>query len=269
MEHSNNNDDIQKQLDIVMAILEENQDKITDGEYLSGMNALGALHKHKQQAATGAYGSGGGGSGGSSRFRNRTTVMETWQTYDEVHHDNEMSEYIMELADDILVELCGEDASIYVDDYHYMVPRGEENAVFDLLLNYTPEFGNAGYEASPMLLHHAIQMIMRQLFKDTIQELEIVRLVTCQCGWRGTQGNWDRHITNARHQRWVDKETARKSAIRIAAAAAAEAETETETDDEETETVSNPNDSTTVATANVTSLIASIAGSPGITHDES
>lgn len=263
MEHSNNNDDIQKQLDIVMAILEENQDKITDGEYLSGMNALGALHKHKQQAASGAYG------GGSSRFRNRTTVMETWQTYDEVHHDNETSEYIMELADDILVELCGEDASIYVDDYHYMVPRGEENAVFDLLLNYTPEFGNAGYEASPMLLHHAIQMIMRQLFKDTIQELEIVRPVTCQCGWRGTQGNWDRHITNARHQRWVDKENARKSAIRIAAAAAAEAETETETDEEETETVSNPNHSTTVATANVTSLIASIAGSPGITHDES
>ncbi len=262
MEHSNNNDDIQKQLDIVMAILEENQDKITDGEYLSGMNALGALHKHKQQSS-GAYG------GGSSRFRNRTTVMETWQTYDEVHHDNETSEYIMELADDILVELCGEDASIYVDDYHYMVPRGEENAVFDLLLNYTPEFGNAGYEASPMLLHHAIQMIMRQLFKDTIQELEIVRPVTCQCGWRGTQGNWDRHITNARHQRWVDKENARKSAIRIAAAAAAEAETETETDEEETETVSNPNHSTTVATANVTSLIASIAGSPGITHDES
>ena len=30
-----------------------------------------------------------------------------------------------------------------------------------------------------------------------------LRPVSCKCGWRGTQGNWDRHIDNARHQRWV------------------------------------------------------------------
>jgi len=33
-----------------------------------------------------------------------------------------------------------------------------------------------------------------------------VRPVSCQCGWRGAQGNWDRHIRNMRHQRWVDAE---------------------------------------------------------------
>ena len=54
-----------------------------------------------------------------------------------------------------------------------------------------------------MILHHAIQVIMDRLFEDTIYELDIVRPVSCQCGWRGAQGNWDRHISNARHQRWV------------------------------------------------------------------
>jgi hypothetical protein len=54
-----------------------------------------------------------------------------------------------------------------------------------------------------MVLHHAIQVIMVRLFDDTYHELEVVRPVSCQCGWRGAQGNWDRHISNARHQRWV------------------------------------------------------------------
>jgi hypothetical protein len=71
-------------------------------------------------------------------------------------------------------------------------------------MSYKPEPGNAGYETSPMVLHHAIQVIMQRLFNDTYHELEVVRPVSCQCGWRGVQGNWDRHVSNARHQRWVN-----------------------------------------------------------------
>ena len=36
---------IQKELDIVMNILEENAAKMTEGEYLDAMNALCALHR--------------------------------------------------------------------------------------------------------------------------------------------------------------------------------------------------------------------------------
>jgi hypothetical protein len=61
-----------------------------------------------------------------------------------------------------------------------------------------------------MVLHHAIQVIMERLFDDTIHELDIVRPVSCQCGWRGAQGNWDRHVSNARHQRWVHSEHQQK-----------------------------------------------------------
>ena len=32
-------------LTILMRVIEENQDKITEGEYLEAMNALGALHR--------------------------------------------------------------------------------------------------------------------------------------------------------------------------------------------------------------------------------
>ena len=205
--------DIQNQLDAIMAIIDENQDKITDGEYLRAMNALGSLHKHKRTA----FGARRGGG------------VEGWLTLDNIVDDDELYDEVMELADDIVVELCGEGSSIYDADDHNMVSRGEEDDVFDLLLNYKPQEGNAGYDASPIMLHCALRMITLRMFKDTYNELETVRPVSCQCGWRGAQGNWDRHVRNARHQRWVAaREENRRAAVRaasasLAAAAAAEA----------------------------------------------
>jgi hypothetical protein len=188
---------IQKELDIMMDILEENQDKMPEGAYLRGMNALGALHKHKRTTLS---------------QRRPGDLLRCWMTLDEIEEsDEDLYHEIMDTADDIVVELCGEEASIYMhDDDVSLVDRGEEQEVFQLLVNYKPEPGNAGYETSPMVLHHAIQVIMRRMFDDTYRELEVVRPVSCQCGWRGVQGNWDRHISNPRHQRWVVAERHRK-----------------------------------------------------------
>ena len=206
--------DIQNQLDIVMAIIDENQDKITDGEYLRAMNALGSLHKHKR-TAFGTQRAGGGGGGGG---------VEGWLTLDDIINDDQLYDEVMELANDIVVEICGENSSIYDADDHNMVSRGEEDDVFDLVLNYNPQEGNAGYDASPNMLHCAIRMITLRIFKDTYNELETVRPVSCQCGWRGAQGNWDRHVRNARHQRWVAaREENRRAAVRAAAASLAAA----------------------------------------------
>lgn len=181
---------IQKELDVMMEILEENQDKMPEGAYLRGMNALGALHKHKRTTLA---------------QRHPGDLLRCWMTLEEIEESNEdLYHEIMDVADDIVVELCGEEASIYMhDDDARLVDRGDEQELFQLLVNYKPEPGNAGYETSPMVLHHAIQVIMVRLFDDTYHELEVVRPVSCQCGWRGAQGNWDRHISNARHQRWV------------------------------------------------------------------
>ena len=199
--------DIQNQLDVIMAIVDENQDKMTDGEYLRVMNALGSLHKHKR-TSFGAHRPG--------------AAVYGWMTHDEICDDDELYDEVMDLADDIVVELCGESSSIYLNDTHNMVSRGEEDDVFELVLNYKPEEGNAGYESSPMILHHALQMIMSRLFRDTLHELDIVRPVSCPCGWRGVQGNWDRHMQNARHQRWnTERQSNRLAAIMAASASVA------------------------------------------------
>jgi hypothetical protein len=59
---------------------------------------------------------------------------------------------------------------------------------------------------------------MERLFDDTMDELDIVRPVSCQCGWRGAQGNWDRHISNVRHQRWVNNQHQQKFECALAQA---------------------------------------------------
>jgi hypothetical protein len=198
------NDAIQKELDVMMEMLEEIQDKIPEGAYLRGMNALGALHKHKRTTLG---------------QRRPGDMLRVWLTLEEIEEtDEDLYDEIMEVADEIVIELCGESSSIYLNDEHRLVHRGEEREVFQLLVNYKPEEGNAGYETSPMVLHHAIQVVMTRLFDDTFNELEVVRPVSCQCGWRGVQGNWDRHVTNIRHVRWVDAERERKSEKRLAKA---------------------------------------------------
>ena len=189
---------IQKELDIMMSIMEDNMDKLPEGEYLRGMNALVSLHRHKRTTLS---------------ERSPGAMLRNWMTLDEIEEEDEdLYDEIMEVADDIVTELCGEDSSIYTDDEYNLVHRGDERETFQMLLNYKPEEGNAGYETSPMVLHHAIQVIMSRLFADTIHELDIVRPVSCRCGWRGPQGNWDKHTSNMRHQRWVNAERERQSA---------------------------------------------------------
>jgi hypothetical protein len=181
---------IQNELDTLMSVLEDIQGSIPEGAYLRGMNALGALHRHKQTALT-AIRPG--------------AILQCWNTIEEIKEDDEeLYCEIMDVADEIVGELCGEDSSIYSDDIYNLVHRGVEDDVFQALVNYKPEEGNAGYETSPMVLHHAIQMIMTRIFNDTYHELEIVRPVSCSCGWRGAQGNWDKHCNNRRHQRWAN-----------------------------------------------------------------
>jgi hypothetical protein len=199
------NEAIQKELDAVMEVLEEIQDKIPEGAYLRGMNALGALHKHKRTTL--------------GQRRPGYMLQPSWLTLAEIEEtDEDLYDEIMEVADEIVIELCGDTTSIYLNDDLNMVHRGEEQEIFQLLVSYKPEEGNAGYETSPMILHHAIQVIMTRLFDDTFHELEVVRPVSCQCGWRGVQGNWDRHVANARHLRWVNAERERKFEKKLAKA---------------------------------------------------
>ena len=64
---------LQKDLDSLMDVLEEVKDKIPEGEYLRGMNALGSLHKHKRTTLAGMR---------------PGAILRCWKTLDEIEEDD-------------------------------------------------------------------------------------------------------------------------------------------------------------------------------------
>ena len=175
----------QIQMDILMGVLEDNQDNIPEGDYLRGMNALGSLHKTKCR----------------SEFMDGKEYM----THDDICDDEQMFDLVMGIADNIVSEICG--GSLFdEDDDERLVAPGEESTLFVLLINYRPVEGNAGFGVEPAVLHHALQFIYSRLVSEMNSELNMIRPAVCSCGWRGTQGNWDRHTRNRRHQKWAEKQ---------------------------------------------------------------
>ena len=175
----------QTQMDILMGILEDNQERIPEGDYLRGMNALGSLHKTK--------------------CRSEFVAGKEYMTHEDVCDDDQMFDRVMAVAEGIVSELCG---GSLVDDEEWerLVDPGEESTLFVLLINYRPVEGNAGFGVEPTILHHALQFIYSRLVSEMSTELSNVRPAACSCGWRGTQRNWDRHTRNRRHKLWAEKQ---------------------------------------------------------------
>ena len=175
----------QTQMDILMGILEDNQERIPEGDYLRGMNALGSLHKTK--------------------CRSEFMAGKEYMTHEDVCDDDQMFDRVMEVAEGIVSELCG---GSLVDDEEWerLVDPGEESTLFVLLINYRPVEGNAGFGVEPTVLHHALQFIYSRLVSEMSTELSNIRPAVCSCGWRGTQRNWDRHTRNRRHILWAEKQ---------------------------------------------------------------
>lgn len=198
----------QAQMDILMGVLEDNQERIPEGDYLRGMNALGSLHKTKCRR----------------EFMDGTEYI----THDDVCEDDEMFDRVMGVAEGIVSELCG---GSLVDDEEWerLVDPGEESTLFAMLINYRPVEGNAGFGAAPNVLHHALQFIYSRLISEMNTELCNVRPAVCSCGWRGTQRNWDRHTRNRRHQKWADQQKPINVDSDSVSDSVSDSETETET----------------------------------------
>ena len=168
----------QVQLDTLMGILEDYKDNLSEGDYLRGMNALCSLHKTKTRQAL--------------------STGDIWMTHADVCDDDDTFDDVNEIAEELAFELFG----VSIDDER-IAHIGEESNMLARLINYRPTEGTAGHGVSPHILHHAQQFIYCRMFNDMFEELEMVRPAVCECGWRGTQGNWDRHTRNLRHLRWL------------------------------------------------------------------
>lgn len=177
-------DAMQIELNTLMGVLDETQLQIPEGEYLRGMNALGSLHRIKNKIALKQ----------NSRY---TTRREMFNDADET-----LGDAVIDLVDELLREIVG----FVPSDDEQLVEPGEEFLFITQIQQYQPTEGQPGYGVNPVIMHHAIQVIYEHVMSQMIDELEIIRPASCECGWRGKQGNWDRHTKNKRHLTWVAEE---------------------------------------------------------------
>ena len=165
----------QEQLDTLMGVIEDNKKQMPDGDYLRGMNALGRLHT-----------------------RTNLESGTNWHTYNEVCHNDGLFDEIITIAENITVELGGNITNGPI------TAIGNELRYYNSICNYIPSPENIGHNVSPHILHHALQFAAYNLFYDMFCELESIRPISCECGWKGLKKNWKMHFRKLRHTRWAE-----------------------------------------------------------------
>lgn len=175
----------------LMRVIEDNQDKMPEGEYLEAMNALGALHR--QIPAPMAMSGGGGPATGPPPSYAASVPLFQLQALplgmDRVEHaawyrvKNDHSEYFGISAEDWMEFSPPERNQILREATNMAVNR------FELRCR------NPEPEACPFIARHAIGPWRMSSSWE------------CVCGYKGMCRNWSKHEQSERHQDWSKHRT--------------------------------------------------------------
>jgi hypothetical protein len=184
----------------LMRVIEENQDNMTEGEYLEAMNALGALHRQIPAAVPAAMGGGGAGPAGpppsyaaSIPLFQRTGLPPGMGSiehaaWSRVKHNH--PEHFGISAEDWM--------EIPRDDRNRFLREATEMSVN----RFEQSCHNPDPEECPFMARHAVGM-----WHMTLCSWE------CVCGYKGLCKNWKKHEQSERHQEWAKHRTVSRRKI--------------------------------------------------------
>ena len=192
---------VNPKLATLMRVIDDNQDKITEGEYLEAMNALAALHRDesresREQAQAQAQHAGairpipipGGGGGGVVLLQQRVPEVmrgniacaRGWERVQKYHPDP----FVNRMSAEQWMQAPYEDQFRLVREAtEYQVAKIEEKY-------RTPE-----PSVCPFITRHAVGLW--NMDHDGERDWE------CVCGYTGKVKNWKRHEESERHQDWA------------------------------------------------------------------
>ena len=194
---------VNPKLATLMRVIEDNQDKMPEGEYLEAMNALCALHRE-------IPGGGGGGGGAAAAavtgpppsYNASTPLFLTPEDIEERANEaawyrvtNEHSEYFG-ITPSIWMELPQEERDIMLREATEMVVNKLER-----------RWVNPEPEACPFIARHAVGGWRIGGGEDEHQWWE------CVCGYTGKTRNWQKHEESERHQDWAKHRTVSRRKI--------------------------------------------------------
>lgn len=188
---------VNQKLETLMRVIEDNQDKMTEGEYLEAMNALAALHLvvpiHSAGAAVAAAPGPPPPYNASAQLFDGAGLEErvdraAWCRVTNDHPDH------FGITFSIWAELLQEDRDI-------MLREATECVVNELERDWT----NPAPEACPFIARHAVGGW--RLGGDEYQYWE------CACGYTGKTKHWQKHEESERHQDWAKHRTVSRRKI--------------------------------------------------------
>jgi hypothetical protein len=186
-------------LEELMRVIEDNQDKMSEGNYLKAMNALGALHKE----AT------------------RTTDVELAYIPSYVESLNLFANHHMQLPIELL-DIDDDDRLAWysvrdlLNEYHDMTPnewlsmsQEERNQLYrqslDIMISeYENNARNPEPKICPFIARHSVGSWR---FGNEQSHW------TCVCGYTGKSKYWKKHEESERHQDWAKHRTVSRRAI--------------------------------------------------------
>jgi len=191
----------------LMRVIEDNQDKMPEGEYLEAMNALGALHREIPAPAVAAAMGGGGGGGGAGHAGPPPSYAASAPLFqfnvvglppgmDRIEHaawvrvKHNHPEHFGIIAEDWM--------EIPQDDRNRFLREATEMSVNQ----YEREYQNPDPERAPFMARHAVGM-----WHTTHYSWE------CVCGYKGLCKNWKKHEQSERHQDWAKHRTVSRRKI--------------------------------------------------------
>ena len=179
----------------IMRVIEENQEKMTEGEYLEAMNALGALHRdvqfqpqpqqqhapiHQNPPAVAAAGALFAGQHIPEVMGGSLTELRAWERVKQYHpdpfHNRIRAEEWMLLPYETRFQLLREATE-------YFINKKEP-------LHRTPE-----PSVCPFITRHAIGLWSDEDNGNKNWE--------CVCGYLGKVKHWKKHEQSERHQAWA------------------------------------------------------------------
>ena len=191
---------VNQKLETLMRVIEDNQDKMTEGEYLEAMNALAALHLVVPTHSAGAAGAAVAAAPGPPPPYNASAHLldgagleervdrAAWCRVTNDHPDH------VGITFSIWAELLQEDRDI-------MLREATECVVNELERDWT----NPAPEACPFIARHAVGGW--RLGGEEYQYWE------CACGYTGKTKHWQKHEESERHQEWAKHRTVSRRKI--------------------------------------------------------
>lgn len=182
---------INPKLATLMRVIEDNQGKMTEGEYLEAMNALGALHREippPPPAAPPSYDASAAAGLFASRvpevMGGNITETRAWERVRNHHPD---PEYNRIRAEEWLQSPYETRFRLLREATEYVVSKKE-------ISHRTPE-----PSVCPFITRHAVGLWSDEDNGNTNWE--------CVCGYIGKVKHWKKHEQSERHQEWATHRT--------------------------------------------------------------